>query len=105
MDRIVCPISAMAAQHPERTALIIGSDLWSYHKLNNAINALVSHLQLEPGTQVAFPGKPTLPTILLFFTILRSHAIACPFNLETAVRDGKVMQGFEPEFLPIGGVY
>ncbi len=88
----------MAAQHPERIAIIIGSDLWNYQKLNNAINALASHLQLEPGTQVAFPGKPTLSTILLFFAILRSHAIACPFNLETAVRDGKEI---DPDTLPI----
>jgi O-succinylbenzoic acid--CoA ligase len=83
MEQVLCPIYKNACDAPHQDALITEERKWSYLELHHALNSLC-HFLKESGVKecqrVAFVARNHPSTILLFFSLFRLRAIACPLS-------------------------
>jgi len=78
-----CPFSLRARKSPNEWALISSEKKWNYLDCEIFIEGCASVLKKEgvkPGDPVALIPTKAFPTPLLFFTLFRIGAIACPIN-------------------------
>ncbi|SHU15598.1 acyl-CoA synthetase (AMP-forming)/AMP-acid ligase II [Mycobacteroides abscessus subsp. abscessus] len=77
-------IECAAARHPDKTALVVGSDRLTYRELNHRCRALAAALQLRgigPGDVVTIYGQNSWQWIVAYHSILRAGAVANPVNV------------------------
>ena len=78
-----CPIERSAKTFPTHPALITDEKTFTYQELDHQITKTLSQLKIAPQDRVAFIAKTTPSSIILFFSLLRMNAIACPLSPRT----------------------
>ncbi len=76
-------LTSRAQATPDKLALIIGEQRWTYHQLNQMVNAVCARLQtagVQAGDFVAMLLPNGLPTVCLVHALARLGAILVPLN-------------------------
>lgn len=84
MNTFECPFSFHSRKNPKNLALIYLKKKWCYYECNEIIDGITKNLKragVKKGDKVTFFPSTVLPTPLLFLSIFRLEAIACPLNV------------------------
>ncbi len=76
-------LTSRAQATPDKLALIIGEQRWTYHQLNQMVNAVCARLQtagVQAGDFVAMLLPNGLPAVCLVHALARLGAILVPLN-------------------------
>ncbi len=75
-----CPIAREARRHPDAVAVVTPHGQVTYAALDRRIERCVRRCSFLPGSRVSFQSDPSLPSLVLFWAIFRSRAIAVPIS-------------------------
>jgi len=97
-----------AAAHPEREALVCGSERLTYGELAARVEALAGGLQrlgVGKGDRVAMLLWPGWPFVVLFFALARLGAVAVPLNPQLRRRQlDRVLSDVQPVLVVVEAV-